>query len=131
MKPLVVVALVLITSFATPAFGDAMTEHDVRDAIAMSWPEQLVEKAVRVAFCESTWRPTAENRGVDRVYGRYASLGLFQIETVATSAWSQVARAWYGDDSDDVWLDPVRNARIALEVYRQQGWKAWPTCGRR
>ena len=71
-------------------------------------------KAIRVAFCESSMNPRAENVG---------QVGLFQI-----------AYRWHSrrvESIDDLY-DPETNIRVAHDIYvDNRGWGPWPHCGLR
>ena len=121
--------LAALLAIASPVHADSLTSEELRTVVEQTWPEQHVERAIRVALCESNGRSWAVNRGFDRFFGHYASLGLFQIETLATAAWQNLAGMWY-PDGNEIWFDATRNSRIAAEIQRQQGWGAWPWCGR-
>jgi hypothetical protein len=42
--------------------------------------------------------------------------GIFQISYIHAYRWS---------DFYDSWMDPVKNAQWAYEIYTQQGWYPW------
>lgn len=75
------------------------------------WPEKSRTLAAAVCLAESGGKPFIYN-----TYKR-GHFGLFQI---SRSAWPE----FFAGDSDQ-WADPVANARQALKIKNQQGWKAW------
>ena len=78
------------------------------------WPESLVPEALRVAWCESRWRPDAVSGG--------GHLGLFQLSSL-----------WFSYSGIDIagWAIPVVNARVAWITYQydlergQTPWNQW------
>lgn len=75
------------------------------------WPETSRTLAAAVALAESGGSPF--------IYNTYKKghFGLFQI---SRSAWPE----FFAGGSDQ-WADPVANAKKALEIKKEQGWKAW------
>ena len=76
-------------------------------------------KALRVANCESTMNPQAENR-------RSRTRGLFQISPVHAKPGGWVEALGY------TWDDMFRivpNVRVAYSLWKEQGWGPW-SCGR-
>lgn len=75
------------------------------------WPESKRTLAAAVALAESGGSPF--------IYNTYKQghFGLFQI---SRSAWPE----FFAGGSDQ-WADPVANAKKALEIQKQSGWKAW------
>lgn len=71
------------------------------------------EKAARVCRCESHGDPRAVSKN-----GLYA--GLYQF---SRASWSALGP---GDP-----FDPATNSEHAHRLWRRQGWRPWPTCGRR
>lgn len=76
------------------------------------WDEDSIVEALRVAGCESGWDP--------RAIGGAGEQGLFQIHPV--HFWRFRARG-PGISA----MDPVANARVALEIWTEEGWAPW-TC---
>lgn len=77
------------------------------------WPEELIPLFAAVALQESSGNPRAAK--VDNIEESY---GLFQINVRAHPQY----RGRFS-----LLFDPVQNARIALQIYRQQGFTAWWT----
>lgn len=104
----------------------ALSEAEVWEIAAEAWPPAQVQRAVRVARCESTFEPTALATGWDRRFGFYRQVGLWQIEAVV---WQPLAVEMFGPDAD--LTDARVNAHVAAAVWRQQGWAVgWPWCSR-
>jgi len=90
--------------------GAALTREQLDEVLRRAgWPEEELENARAVAWCESRWRPHAVGDGGD-------SLGLFQL-------WGGWFR-WAGVPIES-WGDPVVNAAVALRVWQQHGWEEW------
>lgn len=101
----------------------------VSDAIRNGWPRDLWTDAARVSYLEANkWSPSAERNTLSQAGGRCNvpighingvaivsedSVGLFQVNVCA----------WHY--SREQMLDPVLNARVGYEIYKQQGWSAW------
>jgi len=84
----------------------------VEDIIRFVWPDDLESRAVRIAYRESRFVPTARNA---------CCYGIFQIN------W-RVHRSWLADigvTSAQQLLDPGVNARAALALYDRDGWHPW------
>jgi hypothetical protein len=77
------------------------------------WPEELVPLFAAIAIQESSGNPRAMK--VDQIEESY---GLFQINVRAHPQY----RGRYS-----LLFDPVQNAKIALQIFRQQGFSAWWT----
>jgi hypothetical protein len=78
---------------------------------ALPWP---CAEAIGVARCESG---TDRNGNLD---GNWATngnhFGLFQISGI---------HAWRWADFWDAWMDPVRNAQYAFDIWSESGWRPW------
>lgn len=95
--------------------GRHLTECGIEHVVdAAGWPPHLHDDAVTLAMCESSGLPTA--RGDNGV-----SVGLFQIHTPS----------WGRTIGQRDLTDPITNASIALDIYRQQGRDAWWRCVRK
>ncbi len=83
--------------------------------IVAGWPHELLEDAMRVAWCESRWSPYARGDGGN-------SVGIFQLHN-----------GWFGYAGEDPanWGSAEVNARVAYSVYRYDisrgytEWKQW------
>ena len=103
--------LILTLWLGTMAVPVTAADQDIEALICQyDWD---CAKAIRVAFCESTLNPRAENVG---------QIGLFQI-----------AYRWHSRrvESADALYDPETNIRIAHQIWREQSWAPWPHCGLR
>lgn len=92
----------------------APVEMSVEEIIRDVWPDQLEDRAVRIAWRESRFVPTARNS---------ICSGLFQI------FWA-VHKSWLASDlgitSRDQLYDARTNAEAALALYyRAGGWSPW------
>jgi len=87
-------------------------ESDIEAFICTyDWP---CEKALRVAYCESSMDPRAYSAG---------QYGLFQV-----------AYRWHARrvNSPEDLFDPATNIRVAHAIWLDNGgWGPWPTCGLR
>lgn len=85
---------------------------------AAGWPESLLVTQAAIGLAESRGNPNAYN-GVspDNSYG------LWQINMIGSLG--PARRAALGINSNSALFDPVTNARAALMVYNQQGFRAW------
>lgn len=90
-----------------PRHVEALGAADIRALIcAQPWP---CEQAIRVAFCESSLSPAA-------VSPDGANFGLFQINRVhAGKVGGNLASL----------LDAATNIRVAVALWRDQGWGPW------
>lgn len=84
----------------------------VEDVVRFVWPDDLEDHAVRIAYRESRFVPTARNA---------CCFGLFQIHWAAHRAWL----ADIGVTSPDQLLNAATNARAALALYQRDGWSPW------
>lgn len=87
-----------------------LTEEGVRDHLLRAGsPEEWIEPLVRIAWCESKFRPAAVGDGGN-------SLGLYQIggERYEPSYW----QGWflYFGVAEDQWADPLVNTRVAIMI---------------
>lgn len=102
-----------------------MSASEIRQVAERYWPAREVDKAVRVALCESEGEWWSDHSGIDRRYGAYRLIGLWQIEA---TIWTEDAQRMAGPDMD--LRDPRTNAAVAAFVWSISGWAAWPHCGR-
>lgn len=89
-----------------------IVEPTVEEIIRAVWPDQLEDRAVRIAYRESRLVPTVRNA---------CCFGLFQI-------FFRVHRAWlvdYGVYQPSDLYDPRVNATVALALYNEAGWSPW------
>jgi hypothetical protein len=82
------------------------TAPRLEEWIAATWPVELVDEAISVAWCESTGKPTASN-------GQYR--GLFQM---GRREWAR-----YGNGKSA--YDPIANSKGAYLLYLDRGWRPW------
>jgi hypothetical protein len=90
---------------ATP-WPAQLTEAQMREVLRLAgWPDELVNEALAVSWCESRWSPGAVGDS-----GR--SVGLFQLWT-----------GWFPAVGLPLerWDDPVVNAAAALRVLERRG----------
>lgn len=84
----------------------------VEEIIRDVWPDQLEDRAVRIAWRESRFVPTARNA---------CCFGIFQV-------FFSVHRRWLADfgvyQPSDLY-DPRVNATVALALYEAAGWSPW------
>ena len=85
---------------------------DVEGIIREVWPDDLEDWAVRIAFRESRFVPTAANA---------CCYGIFQIHYRAHRGWLPQ----YGVNSPSDLFDPRTNAIVALALYEQTGPGPW------
>lgn len=120
------IALALCIPVAAYAAGRAEASEPVaRAAIAEAFPTWAAPSFVRIARCESEFVPTARSWGWDRFWGRYDYRGLLQV-SIDHHQWRADRLFWPGASL----YDPRVNAHVAAEVFREQGWQAWPYCRR-
>lgn len=86
--------------------ADSAGGQAVVDAIcSLPWP---CSEAVSVAACESTLQPWRTNGDH---YGLYQLRGSLH--------------AWRWPDFWGTWMEPLRNAQMAYELWFEQGWAPW------
>ena len=74
--------------------------------------------AYKIMMCESSGNPESENKK-DSHRDCQGSYGLFQNGCVH---FGKYGFTWENR------FDPVENIRVAYEIYKGQGWKAWKNC---
>jgi hypothetical protein len=100
------------TTAAPVAVKRTYTADEVRQIIREEWPDELQDKALRIAKRESNFNPRAKN---------YCCYGLFQMYWNVNRRWI----APLGYTADDL-FDPRINAKLAFELYqRAGGWGPW------
>lgn len=108
-----VAALVLVLCLAS-CTPEQMIWHAFKERGAS---DEQVQQAIRVANCESTLRAGAISPGG-------GNWGLFQINTIHRGRVEAMGHRW-----DDM-LKGYENARVAADIWAEQGWRPW-TCARR
>jgi LysM repeat protein len=98
---------------ATTVPSRSYSNAEVEAIIRAVWPDDLEDKALQVAWRESTYKPTARNS---------CCYGLFQIHWTAHRSWLDD----WGITSAAQLYDPTLNAQVAVAVYeRAGGWGPW------
>ena len=94
---------------------EPLTKDELLDVlIEAGWPTELLRKAFMIAWMESSFDPTKT-----KDYKGEETYGLFQI---TTSNHIEKLEA-LGEDWKTLALDPVTNAKIGLQVYKERvGW---------
>lgn len=96
-----------------PSTSTRLSTGQIADAMRRAgWPENAVPTGVAVAMAESGGNPTATNRNSNGS----TDYGLFQINSIHANILKS-----------GTWSNPVDNARMALQVYREAGnkWSPW------
>lgn len=83
------------------------------------WPEELIVEAAAVFYYESA-RGNPRAGKVDSIERSY---GLAQINLGLPGTRLAAERAVWGPP--ERLYDPIYNLQIALQIYQQQGWRAW------
>lgn len=112
------VAAALALGAVGPVGAEPLSDEEIWAVVAEAFPEHQVAKAVRVAYCESTFDPEAQ--------APYGYLGLFQVDP-----WLHGWRAERLFGPGASLTDPRVNAHVAAELWAESGWHPWPYCGRR
>lgn len=100
---------------AEPSYQAATRAEMVAWLQAAGWEGTALEEALRVAYCESHWIPGNSN-GLFR--------GLFQISLHSNATLKGTWFDWAGY-SNELWADPVTNAKVALLMWQYAGWGNW------
>lgn len=96
-----------------------MTVVDLQQYLrAAGWPESLIVTMAAIGMAESSGNPRAHNSVPPD-----DSYGLWQINMIGSLG--PARRARYGLSSNEALYDPLMNARVALDIYQQQGLRAW------
>ena len=90
--------------------GPLTLQEATRTLRAAGWPDDRLSEALRVAGCESGWRPTA--------VGTAGEVGLFQLHPINAGRFE-----FHGVSLDP--SNPVHNAYIALRIWERDGWEPW------
>lgn len=85
---------------------------------AAGWPESLIVTMAAIGMAESSGNPRAHNPTPPD-----DSYGVWQINMIGNLGPQR--RALYGLKANTDLYDPLVNARIALDIYQQQGLRAW------
>ena len=104
------------------------------------FPPHLQDKAIEVAFCESSYKASAHGDKhltfTDPKYGEQIgdSIGLFQIRTGGKNPngtiWNRARANGLTADQFRAWMfDPTENAKYALTIYNRYGWGMWTCSG--
>lgn len=103
------------TSPKTERTSGYLTEREVRQLIALRFEPADVDRAVRVAWCESTFNASS-------VDVRTGGLGLFHLDP---STWQELS-ALAGVKGRDI-LDPEANVTVAAHLVYQtkDGWSSF------
>lgn len=88
---------------------------EIESLIRQSFPDNLEDKAIRVARCESALNEIAVGRNSSS-----RDFGVFQFNDGGT------LQAYLGTTARA--LDPVANVQAAYRLYQARGWQPW-TCG--
>jgi hypothetical protein len=91
---------------------------EVALAVQAAFPAEVWEDALAVARCESNWAFTDPKV----TSPRRANAGVFQINKVHRKRVAALGYTW-----DQVRTDPMVNALVAADIWREQGWRPW-TC---
>ena len=81
-----------------------------------AFPPEAWDDALSVARCESGWRwddPRVTS-------ARRWNVGIFQINRVHRDRVERLGFTW-----DQVRTDPLANALVAADIWREQGWGPW------
>lgn len=98
---------------ATTVPSRGYSNEEIEAIIRSVWPDDLEEKALKVAWRESTYRPTVRNS---------CCYGLFQVHWNAHKSWLDD----WGITSASQLYDPTLNAQVAVAIYeRAGGWSPW------
>lgn len=94
-----------ITSMGSVGKNYDGSNPKLEEVIAATWPVELVDEALDVAWCESRGKPAARN-------GQY--MGIFQM---GRREWAK-----FGKGSP---YDPIANSQAAYRYFKVAGWKPW------
>lgn len=92
-----------------------LSESDVRTLVTDSFRPEDVNRAIRIAWCESGFNPAAVNPAT-------GAAGLFQLPPADWAAWASAA----GHPGADI-VDPEANVAVAAWLLYEQpgGWSRW------
>jgi Lysozyme like domain len=97
------------------AYSLAQMQSFLRQA---GWPENLIATMAAIGMAESSGNPNAHN-----AVSPDDSYGLWQINMIGSLG--PARRTRYGLSSNSGLYDPLTNAKVALDIYQQQGLRAW------
>ena len=112
-----IVGAALALSIIGSASADQLSRDQVYEVAQAAFPGDQVDRAVNVAWCESTFDAAAQ--------APYGYTGLWQIDP---GLYSWRAEALFGPGAS--LSDPRVNAAVAAQILAEQGWRAWPVCSR-
>lgn len=116
-------ALVVVTTTSVHAWD----WQDTADLASEVWPEAPAAYVANIAECESHNNPGAVGGGWWRLpNGRsfyQTFIGLMQIDGVTNAAYLDIVGEY------DLTI-PSTNLKVARQIQREQGWRAWPVCSR-
>lgn len=98
---------------AGPFTNTGGPQIDCFAAVSTVWPPALQAKARSIVWRESRNRPSAQNR-------RSSAAGCFQMLKLHSPRFARLGFNW-STDRYDAWA----NASVALDLYREQGWRPW------
>jgi len=105
-----------VPSAAKPAVPvNVYTRNEIETIIRDIWPDDLENRALKIAQRESNLRPQVINRQSRCCYG------LFQIYYRWHTGWLPSV----GVTSAEQLFDPVLNTRAAYKLYQRNGWGPW------
>lgn len=96
----------------TPPSTPPAVDRDVESIIRDVWPDELEDRALRIAYRESRYQPHVRT---------WCCFGVFEVH--------KMHLAWLcpemGICSTDQLYDPTTNAQAAYALYRRDGWSPW------
>lgn len=111
-----------------PRRRDTLSRAEIINVMRQAgWDEDLIPMYSAVAMAESSGRTGVKATRVPKLDGTMSdeeSYGLFQINMKGRLGADRRRR--FGITEEDL-KDPLVNARIAKQIYDEQGWKAWYT----
>ena len=95
------------TTVLRPTYSQAQVIATIQSV----WPVELQDKALKIAWRESNYQPTAKN---------WCCYGLFQIHAAANAALLRSMGV-----TPDQLFDPLINSKVAYAMYLRSGWAPW------
>lgn len=108
-RPLAALTIMASLSTSTPA---GATRGGCYDAVEFLWPRESRAWAHRIVWRESRGDPWAQNR-------RSSAAGCFQLLRLHAPRFRRLGFSWANR------YDPMVNAWVALDLYREQGQRPW------